>query len=160
MPTHSGPSAPIVNQPNSHWSGSQVAVKWYSNGSQWNSKNNQTKFSTGLFWTCILEQPRVEFDTPLFQYTGPEQPRVNWMTLERRQVDFNWMLSACGVDVELMLSGCQWCRNGRRGLSIHSLQWCYCFNARQFFLGYPFFLHANNSWHWQVFQQMIWNKEE
>ena len=29
------------------------------------------------------------------------------MTLERRQVDFNWMLSACGVDVELMLSGCQ-----------------------------------------------------
>ena len=102
MPTHSGPSAPIVNQPNSHWSGSQVAVKWYSNGSQWNSKNNQTKFSTGLFWTCILEQPRVEFDTPLFQYTGPEQPRVNWMTLERRQVDFNWMLSACGVDVEWM----------------------------------------------------------
>ena len=29
------------------------------------------------------------------------------MTLERRQVDFNWMLSACGVDVELMWSGCQ-----------------------------------------------------
>ena len=29
------------------------------------------------------------------------------MTLERRQVDFNWMLSGCRVDVELMLSGCQ-----------------------------------------------------
>ena len=29
------------------------------------------------------------------------------MTLERRQVDFNWMLSAFGVDVELMSSGCQ-----------------------------------------------------
>ena len=29
------------------------------------------------------------------------------MTLERRQVDFNWMLSAFGVNVELMWSGCQ-----------------------------------------------------
>ena len=40
------------------------------------------------------------------------------MTLERRQVDFNWMLSACGVDVELMLSGCQvdveWMSSGCR----------------------------------------------
>ena len=40
-------------------------------------KEQSNKLSTGLFWTCILEQPRVEFDTPLFQYTGPEQPRVN-----------------------------------------------------------------------------------
>ena len=31
----------------------------------------------------VPEQPRVEFDTPLFKYTVPEQPRVNWMTSER-----------------------------------------------------------------------------
>ena len=31
----------------------------------------------GCFGCCYTEQPRVEFDTPLFQYTGPEQPRVN-----------------------------------------------------------------------------------
>ena len=62
-------------------------IKWNQNdimiSDWWNSKNNQTKFSTGLFWTCILEQPWVKFDTPLFQYTVPEQPRVNWMTSER-----------------------------------------------------------------------------
>ena len=35
-----------------------------------------SSFDTWLFWPCILEQPRVEFDTALFHITGPEQHRV------------------------------------------------------------------------------------
>ena len=61
-------------------SGCGVDVEWMWSGcgvDVMKFKGNQTKLSTGLFLTCILEQPRVEFDTPLFQYTGPEQPRVN-----------------------------------------------------------------------------------
>ena len=61
-------------------SGCGVDVEWMWSGcglDVMKFKEQSNKLSTGLFWTCILEQPRVEFDTPLFQYTGPEQPRVN-----------------------------------------------------------------------------------
>ena len=33
-------------------------------------------FDTVLFWPCYMEQGRVKSDSELFQYTGPEQPRV------------------------------------------------------------------------------------
>ena len=52
-------------------------------------------------------------------------------------------------------SECERCRNGRRRLSIYCLQRRYCLNARQFFLGYPFLLHADNSRHWQVSDKWV-----
>ena len=34
-------------------------------------------FSTGLFWSCNMEQQWVGFDSPLFHITRAKQPRVN-----------------------------------------------------------------------------------
>ena len=37
-------------------------------------------FSTGLFWSCNMEQQWVKFDSPLFRITRPKQPRVRFDT--------------------------------------------------------------------------------
>ena len=52
-----------------------------------------SSFDTWLFWPCILEQPRVEFDTALFHITGPEQHRVKYCLIVWRYIspiDIQW----------------------------------------------------------------------
>ena len=37
------------------------------------------KFDTVFFWLCILEESRVKFDSEVFLYTQPKEPRVKML---------------------------------------------------------------------------------
>ena len=63
---------------------------------------------TGLFWTCVLEQGRVKFDSGLFQYTGPKQPRakfcliVLWISLTSIWIPLHYDLTSTWMRLGLV----------------------------------------------------------
>ena len=59
-----------------------------------------------LFWLGIREQGRVEFDSGVFPYTQPEQPRVEFCLIVLRieenimQIDIQFDVNLLPIDIQ------------------------------------------------------------